>query len=336
MPLSTEQQLLLHAYVDCECSPAESEAARELLQSPATAHEAVAYLREINRLCDLVRDCNGVQAPRELHERVLWAVRAECAGRMYRPRFGVWIAAAAALAVAVGVVLGRDALFDTGGETPRVAQRPQATQPATSLPVEMSLAPGAAALPKGAVDAEREKSAHRQFRAAAPTTISLDRGTDSAPLEVLVEFNRDRNAGVLQVYTDLLTVASMHGRAELVDGTSDPSFAGHDFGQCDAVRVLVSSGLLAELVGSLQSLADTQRYGAMLIPADLVHAAREAARRALLLCNTPADAPGLETWMPSRMQRLSRDPAGSRADQTLVAAAHPQTRPNTLVLIKLR
>ncbi len=324
MPLSTEQQLLLHAYVDCECSPADSEAARELLQSPATAHEAVAYLSEINRLCDLVRDCNGVQAPRELHERVLWAVRAECAGRMYRPRFGVWIAAAAALTVAVGVVLGRDALFESDVEMPRVSQRPAAT-PVPAPPAVASQP----AMTTAARDAGREMLTYRAD-APATVTVSLDRGADSAPLEVLVDFNRDRNAGVLQVYTDLLTVASMHGRAELVDGTADPSFPGHDFGQCDAVRVLVSGGLLPELVASLQSLADSQSYGAMLIPTDLVRAAREASRRALMLHNAPADAPRLETWMPSRMQWRAHD------GHMLADAADPQARPNTLVLIKLR
>jgi hypothetical protein len=331
MPLSTEQQLLLHAYVDGECSPADAEAARDLLQSPATEQEAIAYLREINRLCDLVRGCGGIQAPRELHVRVLWAVRAECAGRMYRPRFGVWIAAAAALTVAVGVVLGSDALFDSGVEAPRVAQGPSGTN--RSMLAGAATADGAMAGP--ARKARREALSYR-IAAAATSTVSLDRGADSAPLELLVEFNRERNAGVLQVYTDLLTVAAMHGRAELADGTADPSFPGHDFGQCDAVRVFVSGGLLPELVGSLQSLADSQGYGAMLIPADLVHAARETARRALMLCDNPPGGPTVETWMPSRLQRRAHEARHEVTDILLADAADPQARPNTLVLIKLR
>ena len=67
MALTNEQMELLHAWVDGETTPAESEIAAQLTRSDS---QAQLYVDELKRLRQLVTTYGCVPAPEGLHDRV--------------------------------------------------------------------------------------------------------------------------------------------------------------------------------------------------------------------------------------------------------------------------
>lgn len=336
MPLTQEQQLLLHAWADGECGTAEAALATRLLEDAQTREQARAYLRDIRRLRVLVADCGKVRAPAGLQGRVLAAVKAEGRGRVMRPRFGAALvtAAAAALLLTVGIMLGTqggdvadtqqvatgsaDLERDTQGQAaPRLMPAPDTSDDVKSKLTGSIEAPPP---PAGPVKpAEPEKAREKR------EVVRLDRGSEDAPCDVVVEFSR--RDSVHQAYTDLLMLASLHGRAELVESRPDPTFAGHDFGAYEHVRVEIPERLLPELLSSVNSMTRQQQYGVLWIPDDLRQTAANIAVRSETLSRKGSMGP----WMPMALQEsMAGQPAGS--------AYRPTQGPerNMLIHIKLR
>ncbi|MCC7509128.1 MAG: hypothetical protein IT464_07110 [Planctomycetes bacterium] len=309
MPLTLEQQLILHAWVDGECSSAEASIAAELLESPQTSLEARAYLRDVRRLRQIVAGCCEVRAPHGLHTRILAAVNVDHRGRVYRPRFGAMLtAAAAALLIGVGVAFGSGTFTSDAPAHPQLAtefpasstrgetgRHQSAPVPKPEPTIVSQLPPQLPRQPDGGPGDAAEPDAPR-------TSVRLDRGAEDAPCEILVDFARTGGNTVNQVYSDLMMLAALHGEAELVESRPDPDFPGHDFGQYECVRLSVSERRLPELLYSVNAMTTSQNYGLLWIPADLRQTADVVAARAEVLCQTKAGKPTLRNWMPLALQ----------------------------------
>jgi hypothetical protein len=114
--------------------------------------------------------------------------------------------------------------------------------------------------------------------------LRLDRGV-SAPIELAFEANRERTVSNVQLSTDILSVAALHGEAKLLDvaeqsdndsrtgdkkGAAQISAEGaRDFTQSNAVEVIVSEEALVGLLAALSRLGSTQEYGSLHVPEDL-------------------------------------------------------------------
>ncbi len=311
MPLTLEQQLILHAWVDGECSSAEASLATELLESPQTAPQARAYLRDVRRLRQIVAGCCAQSAPHGLHTRILASINAEPRGRVYRPRFGALLAAAAAaLLIGVGVAFSAGVFTSeapAGSQLaaelaqPRTHHEIGGQQPAPDRKLEPLIL---SQLPRETAGSPGDP-AQSEASSAARTFVRLDRGAGDAPCEVLVDFARSGGSTVSQVYSDLMMLAALHGEAELVESRPDPDFPGHDFGAYECVSLTVSERRLPELLYSVNAMTTSQNYGLLWIPADLRQTADAVAARAEVLCQTKTGKPTLRTWMPLAMQEAA-------------------------------
>lgn len=330
MPLTQEQQLLLHAWADGECSSAEQALATGLLEDPQTSELAREYLRDVRRLRQLVADCGKTRAPAGLQGRVLAAVKAEGRGRVYRPRFGAAFIAAAAAAVLLtaGIALGTGALTPSAApESPTVATfKPPQTRSGTHDSVRLGPSQADTVLvpaPQPPANPGPEKA--QPERSQPRAIVRLDRGSADAPCEVVVDFSRRES--VHQAYTDLMMLAALHGRAELVDSRPDPAFPGHDFGAYQHVRVELPERGLPGLLFAVHTMTQQQEYGALWIPDDLRQAANVIAVRSEALGRKGA----VSTWMPLDVQQsLAGHPAASA-----YTGAFGSER-NLLIHIKLR
>lgn len=329
MPLTQEQQLLLHAWADGECSSAEQALTTRLLEDPQTRELAREYLRDVRKLRQLVADCGKARAPDGLQGRVLAAVKAEGRGRVYRPRFGAaLIAAAAAVLLTAGIALGTGALTPSAApESPTVATFKPPHTGADTLeraklgPTQEDTVMVPAPQPPANPGPEKAQPARSQPR----TVVRLDRGSADAPCEVVVDFSRTES--VHQAYTDLMMLAALHGHAELVDSRPDPAFPGHDFGAYQHVRVELPERGLPGLLFAVHTMTQQQEYGALWIPDDLRQAANVIAVRSEALGRKGA----VSTWMPLDVQQsLAGHPA-----ESAFAGAFGSER-NLLIHIKLR
>ncbi|MBK8206992.1 MAG: hypothetical protein IPK87_09415 [Planctomycetes bacterium] len=308
MPLTLEQQLILHAWVDGECSSAEASIATELLESPHIAQEARAYLRDVRRLRQVVAGCCAMRAPHGLHNRILAAVNVEHRGRVYRPRFGAMLtSAAAALLIGIGVAFGSGAFTSEAPAGPQLAtELPQARKHHEAGRYQSSPEPK----PEPTILSQLPREIDgNPGDATAPgttrSTVRLDRGAVDAPCEILVDFARTGGNTVNQVYSDLMMLAALHGEAELVESRPDPDFPGHDFGQYECVSLTVSERRLPELLYSVNAMTTSQNYGLLWIPADLRQTADVVAARAEVLCQTKTGKPTPRNWMPLSLQEAA-------------------------------
>lgn len=279
--LSEEQQRLLHAWVDGECTAAEAEIAVDLLSRP----EASEYVSELKRLRELVAMHAGIHAPAGLLERVREAMRRDSRRRSVFQIFtwrGAGLAAAAVVVVAVGIVLSP--MLNKPEPEPQIAEQPAMAHEVEHTDNARAVVEDAnhaiADIVEGKVaDLVRDVDAGPELSPPAiePTVaggrrarnvLRLDRGF-AQPLEISVQMNRENSARNLQVYNDLLMVSCLYGKAELKDGAVIETFPGRDFSEYDGVSIEVEADRVPELIGALNRLAAEQAYGQVVIPYDL-------------------------------------------------------------------
>ncbi|MCA8913145.1 MAG: hypothetical protein KDB82_15700 [Planctomycetes bacterium] len=253
MTLTSEQQELLHAWVDGETTAAEGEAVKQLLAESEPARD---YTAELKRLRKLLATYGGVQAPRGLRARVCEALKLECEAPVHQLPLINWrtlgLAVAAAVVVSIALVFGPSLTTDdntagTGEIATHETETGDRLDPG-SLPFESKLGKQTethqdddvkrsdrfwakdagpndsenGAAPKNTLPPEREEmedgydSPNKNSEGATRSTLSLDR-TTGQPVEISVNLNRKRDASTLQVYNDMLMVSCLYGDAQLRD-----------------------------------------------------------------------------------------------------------------------
>ncbi len=148
--------------------------------------------------------------------------------------------------------------------------------------------------------------------------LRLDRGRDST-FQLGFEANRERAVSNVQLSTDILSVAALHGEARLLDAVEDSGAADstrklaegvRDFTQSSTVEVLVREDDLVGLLSALARLGESQDYGALHVPDDLQAASRDETK-------------AVETMLGLASQGATPDEAGhSRLAQFLPRATH--------------
>ncbi|MCA8915076.1 MAG: hypothetical protein KDB90_06655 [Planctomycetes bacterium] len=256
MALTNEQMELLHAWVDGETTPAESEIAAQLTRSDS---QAQLYVDELKRLRQLVTTYGCVPAPEGLHDRVCAALKNEFAAPVIPLPRAPWRLALAAAAAAVVVSLALvyvPSLTSSGNDTPPAiaesasgksdarTQMGPGSEPFGTFGKRDERNSGGKDSSAWSDDQHDSKSPSEQAdngldprppvsptdksptklvppegtdgRGLTVAVLSLDRGVD-LPFELSVNLNRAREASVLQVYNDMLIVSSMYGSARISD-----------------------------------------------------------------------------------------------------------------------
>ncbi|MBZ0136146.1 MAG: hypothetical protein K8I27_07225 [Planctomycetes bacterium] len=329
MTLSDAQQELLHAWVDGETTAVEAHVVAGVLTTPATAQDAAEYIRELKRVRELLATHGGVPAPEGLTERVRQALRKDRPEDAPLLRFPItnWRTALVAAAAVVVVALALVFAPPTGQTValPEVASiAPPAAAPDQhgdngSAPQDRGGAPSET---KPEDTAPPPAPSRDEYERAAPGVLRLDKGYD-APLEVSINMNRSRRAGVLQVYNDMLVVGSLHGDARLLDEGSSggdwndgDDFAGYDFSVYDGVEIDVPSERLPGLLSALNRMTNDQGYGEVILPGYMraevgtlsteVHALQSATNDLAFTGDSGKEsAAGAQGYLPNDVQRES-------------------------------
>jgi hypothetical protein len=314
--LSEGQQRLLHAWVDGECTEAESRTAVDLLTRP----EASEYVSELKRLRELVARHAGIYAPAGLLERVREALRREVRQGSVVQLFA-WrvagLAAAAALVIAAGIVVA-PMLTQPTVEPSQIAGQPQPLISGAPVPdVADDLAEDIIKEEHAKVTDPRPMPPADEVAAGltgrASNVLRLDRGVDQ-PLEISVHMDRASDARNLQVYNDLLIVSCLYGDAELKDGAVSSDLPGRDFSEYEGVAVEVEADRVPELIAALDRLAADQQYGEVVVPGDLRESSASSTRsvkemqglawgRDAKLAKGSSRADGARTYLPPEVQR---------------------------------
>lgn len=276
MALTDAQQELLHAFVDCETTPAETQIAQQLLARDAAAR---LYVEELKRLRRLLRTHGCVNAPAGLHQRVCAALENDFSGPpvLALPRVA-WrsalYAAAAAVVVSLALVIGPQ--LDQRDEPPTqgIARTPEFSAAMIEPPAATDTVPLQPAPP--ALEPDEQDGINEAGKPA--TVLRLDRGIDQ-PFELSLDLNRVRDASALQVYNDILVVSSLYGPARLQDSNRElEEFTGRDFSVYDGVEVELESAQVPKLLAALDRMNADQSYGRIIVPADLRHSINETTR----------------------------------------------------------
>lgn len=132
----------------------------------------------------------------------------------------------------------------------------------------------------------RSGAGARKHTEHAGGTLNLDRGHDE-PLELVLHVDRERPAGLMHAYNDLLLVSCLYGNARLLEapasvaipalesadyddlGSAEDGVTHNDFTLFDGVEAEVPEGDLPALLAALRRLATEQNYGEMQVPEDL-------------------------------------------------------------------
>ena len=298
MTLSTEQQELLHAWVDGETTEAEQRVVAQLTEDPATRDEAQVYIHELKRVRELLSAHGGVPVPPGLRERVMLALDEEQAPIIRLPLVNwktAFVAAAAAVVVSLALVFappaGEESATDGVADTPEETATTPQLRPVDDVVEDMREDPaqteGQGKRPNtnadrgpngvGRVSPEKEhletpKPPAQEPANTAATVLRLDAGYD-LPYEVSINMNRSREASVLQVYNDILVVGSLHGDARILDDSSTlgawtdgESFNGRDFSIYDGVEIEVDPARVPELLSAINRMSSDQGYGEVILP----------------------------------------------------------------------
>jgi hypothetical protein len=327
MALTDAQQELLHAFVDGETTPAESQIAQQLLARHAAAR---AYMEELKRLRQLLLTHGCVNAPEDLHRRVCAALDKDFNAPpvITLPRMA-WrsalYAAAAVVVVSLALVFGPQLNQPGDQPTDGIAQTPGASGmnaddakhaedagPETRAGGEWTPAEH----PVHAHSDSNEEDGIREADKPAPPLL-LDRGVGQ-PLEISLHFTRGRKARALQVYNDILVVSSLYGEARLHDSDHElEEFSGRDFSTYDGVEVELESRQVPALLVALDLMNDDQDYGRFIVPSDLRRLISESAQASeeLQRLNLKTDKSGNQdlgarAYLPPEVQRemLRRHP----------------------------
>lgn len=278
MALTDAQQELLHAFVDCETTPAETQIAQQLLTRDAAART---YVGELKRLRRLLRTHGCVNAPAGLHQRVCAALENDFSGPpvLALPRTA-WrsalYAAAAAVVVSLALVIGPQ--LDQRDDPPPagIAHTPEFNASQIEPAAVSDATPRQPAQPTPHLEPDEQVGINETEKPAA--VLRLDRGIDQ-PFELSLDLNRVRDASALQVYNDILVVSSLYGPARLQDGNRDlEEFTGRDFSVYDGVEVELESSQVPQLLAALDRMNADQSYGRIIVPADLRHSINETTR----------------------------------------------------------
>lgn len=276
MALTDAQQELLHAFVDCETTPAETQIAQQLLERDAAAR---LYVEELKRLRRLLRTHGCVNAPAGLRGRVCAALENDFSGPpvLALPRVALrsaLYAAAAAAVVSLALVFGPQLDQRDDAPTQGIAHTPEFSASVIEPPAATDTVPRQPAPP--ALEPDEQDGINAAGKPA--TVLRLDRGIDQ-PFELSLDLNRVRDASALQVYNDILVVSSLYGQARLQDGGRElEEFTGRDFSAYDGVEVELESAQLPRLLAALDRMNADQAYGRMIVPADLRQSISETTR----------------------------------------------------------
>ena len=154
MSLEREQQELLSAHLDGEVTDTERAVAEQLLQGEEGRH----YASQLSQTRNLVQIHAAANAPAGLMQRVVFATRGDCDDisrpggpasirKLPRLKWRAPLAAAAAVAIALGVVFGGSWFGPDAGPPPRVAKTTHPPRTGQTPAGELHAA-GKSALPK--------------------------------------------------------------------------------------------------------------------------------------------------------------------------------------------
>jgi len=287
MPLTHEQQLLIHALHDGQCTPAELAGAQALAQST----DGAAYLRDLAALGALVREHGKSRAPVGLKGRVLAALD-EDFDDISRPTDSImpmrriFMLAAACLALTLGVYVAIGAFTPPTTATPEMAKaiEPKLIDGFRAPVVDHTHQPAGSGtdplarkeaqtppIPEGNVVEKTGdqdiKESGKNWDGATLTVLNMDRGRNDEQLSI--ELNRGAEVNALQTYTELLSVACLYADARLIDSRPTDSEASNDFTAYDALEVELPEDAVPAMLSAMRKLTQDQQLGAVQVPQDL-------------------------------------------------------------------